>query len=342
MREVTPEWLTGALRRGGTLRDARVVGVELDLIGNFSNQLWRLDLRYDRAETGAPDTVVLKRSRSDRPLEAGQRLADEIRFYAELGGALPVRAPRFHFGAEASERAVLVMEHVDGLAPVDWRRGAGPEHGRLAMRELARLHAHFDGGLPHCDWIPSFADPAHRAALGESYDRVWAAKRDFFRDRAPAFAEIGDALAGRVGPTLAPLGEPETLLHGDAHFENLVLVDGGGERSILFHDWAGARRGAASLDVAVFAVMSYPPERRPGVERELVDLHAAALEAAGSRAPSDPWRAYRLGALAWSVRLAHFMQPFPRGGEPETGPGEMVLERCAAAPVDLAAGDLIA
>lgn len=61
----------------------------------------------------------------------------------------------------------------------------------------------------------------------------------------------------------------------------------------------------------------------------------------GVEHPSDPWEAYRLGVLAWMVRGVHFMRPFSAGETPEIGPGQMVLERCAAAPVELGVGDLI-
>ncbi|NIR29378.1 MAG: hypothetical protein GWN84_08720, partial [Gammaproteobacteria bacterium] len=40
----------------------------------------------------------------------------------------------------------------------------------------------------------------------------------------PGFLALGDALVGRVARTLEGLGAPATLLHGDAHFENLPIV----------------------------------------------------------------------------------------------------------------------
>ena len=342
MREITPEWLTYVLRESGALRGGRVDGFELDPIGNFSNQLWRIHLSYAGGEADAPATVVLKRLRRDRPGDAGQRLADEIRFYSELGAELPVRAPRLHYGVIDPDNALMVMEHVEGIAPIDFWQGASLEHSRLAMKELARLHARFIGRVAKYDWIPAFADASYLKRLSKSYAEEWSAKRDFFAEMTPDFVEIGDALVGRMEPSLVRLGEPQTLLHGDAHLENLAPIERDGAPGILFHDWAGVRRGSASFDVAVFVVMSFPPERRPQVERQLVELHAEALRAAGAEHPSDPWEGYRLGVLAWAVRLVHFMRPFLAGATPEVGPGQMILERCAAAPVELRVGDLIA
>lgn len=342
MREITAEWLTETLREGGALRRATVRSFELDPIGNFSNQLWRIHLEYDTPEDDVPPTVVLKRLRPESPHEGGQRLADEIRFYRELSAALPARTPRFYFGAVESDGALMLMEHVDGFASIDWWSGASDEHSRLALSDLARMHARYQGRVAELDWIPSYSDEAYLKQRGESYDAEWAAKRAFFSEHAPAFVEIGDALVGRLPTSLRALGEPETLLHGDAHFENLALIEKpDGSSEILFHDWAGVRRGSGSFDLAVFLVMSFPPERRPQVERKLVALYSDALAAAGATEARDPWEGYRLGVLAWAVRLVHFMRPFPRDGQPALGPGLMVLERCAAAPVELSVGELI-
>jgi thiamine kinase-like enzyme len=72
-------------------------------------------------------------------------------------------------------------------------------------------------------------------------------------------------MVGRVQRTLAPLRESPTLLHGDAHGENLPLLE---DRStVVLLDWPGPRLGLAACDLAAFVIMSYPPETRREVER---------------------------------------------------------------------------
>ncbi len=344
LRELTPDWLTGVLRESGAVRLACVRSVEPELIGNFSNQLWRLRLGYDREEAEAPASLVLKRPRPGGSADIGQGLADEIRFYNELGARLPVRTPRFHFGAtdEFSDQALLLMEDVTGFAPIEWLSGATDGHARLAIEELARLHAHCWGQVPDLEWIPSYADADHLRSLEKSYERCWTEKRAVFLRGAPSFVEIGDGLCGRVAASLRPLGEPETLLHGDAHFENLALIRAeDGRPSVLFHDWAGVRRGLASLDVAVFMTMSYPAEARRRVEEALVRLHAETLQSAGVRDQGEPWERYRMGVLAWAVRLVHFTRGAPRKDPLMEASRRMVLDRCTRAAVDLGVGELI-
>jgi len=82
-------------------------------------------------------------------------------------------------------------------------------------------------------------------------------------------------------------------------------------------------------------VMSLPVEHRRKVEGDLVARHAAALCARGP-ACDDPWRAYRLGALAWTVRMIQFAR------HAEGNPGlRLVTRRTATAAIDLAVDELI-
>ncbi len=107
--ELTPDWLTGVLRASGGLAQARVASVALEPIGTFTNELVRVRLDYDRAEDGAPGSLVLKRAAPGRG-RRGEEFVKEIRFYRELAGASPVRTPCFHFGSwdDATGRGLLL------------------------------------------------------------------------------------------------------------------------------------------------------------------------------------------------------------------------------------------
>ena len=342
VEDVTPPWLTSVLRRSGALERASVVAIERELIGLFSSELWRLRPAYDAVEPGAPTSIVLKQLKPGGTTDQGQRLGHEIRFYRELGSRLDVRTARFHYGASGPRDALLIMEDVPGLVPISFWEGATEEHTALALEQLARLHASWWGCTAELDWIPSFADAGYREDYGRAYDRNWKAKREFFADVAPYYVETGDALSGRVGPSLAGLGEPTTLLHGDAHLENLVLIEArDGARRVFFHDWAGVQRGAASFDVAVFSVMSFKPEDRRRLEQGLVARHAEVLHAElGRTALADPWTLYRRGVLAWAVCMAEFVKTRP-ATDLEKASRHMVLHRCATAAVDLDVAELI-
>jgi aminoglycoside phosphotransferase (APT) family kinase protein len=106
MGELSPDWLTRALRAGGALREASVVAVRAESLGEgegFMGGLARLELKLDAPEVGAPARLVAK---LPTPLaavrEAGELLGvydREVRFYSELAASIPLRTPRCYFAA---------------------------------------------------------------------------------------------------------------------------------------------------------------------------------------------------------------------------------------------------
>jgi hypothetical protein len=336
--EITPAWLTKILRTSGAIEQAGVVSVRVEQIGTFSSELLRLRLAYDRLETGAPTSLILKQpipNPGERPREG---FANEIHFYRDIAPLLAVRIPNLYFADvdDVTDEALLVLEDVEELVPIDWRRGVTTAHVQLAVTSLAQLHANWWGRTDELEGLPHLADLDFRNQISEAYNRGWHTSRNYFKEAyGQSFVAIGDALVGRVEETLAPLSAPATLLHGDAHFENLPIIKDKDDNRILFFDWAAARRGLASFDVAVFAVQSFPIKKRRQVEEALVATHAEVVKAAGVTEWSDPWLDYRRGVLAWMV---HMIQ------NATLRPGDaswVVVERYAAAAVDLRVDELI-
>lgn len=343
LEDITSDWLTRALRASGATRKSVVTSVEREKIGDFSNQLTRLRLTTDSPEPGAPASLVVKRPkpRTFGQLRAGEGFANEIRFYTEVARGLPIATPRAFYGGLDGDDAILVLEEIGGLVPVSFLRGIEAEHEALAIPALARLHAHAWGETRLPASLPTLADPAFRARIGAGYDRGWRASRDYFVDAGHgAFVEIGDALRGRVAETIEPLGRAAsaTLLHGDAHFENLPLrrhPDGRGD-DVVFLDWEAVRWGHAAFDVAVFCVQSYRSEDRRREETRVVAEHAQGVTRARSGVHwPDPWLDYRRGVLYWMVHMLQDASLAPGA------PAWIVIDRYVAAAVELACGDLI-
>lgn len=172
--------------------------------------------------------------------------------------------------------------------------------------------------------MPDLADAALQRAWQADFHRGWERYRAELRALCPAFAPVGDALVGRLAEAVAPLARPRTLLHGDAHAENLPLTEGG---EVVFLDWQSPRLGSPGFDTAVFAAMSYPVRRRRQVEEGLVERHRAALAERGVRWP-EPWTGYRRGLLRRAARIVEIVA---RGALPSLA---WVYERCAAAAAD--------
>ncbi|MBW2280764.1 MAG: phosphotransferase [Deltaproteobacteria bacterium] len=128
LSELTAGWLTEALRAGGVIRDASVVGFEVEPIGEgegFTGALARLSLRYDKDEDGAPRTLIAKFPTADvttrASVEALQVYEHEIRFYDDLAGSVPMRVPRRYYGdmdPNPLERVQHVLQRFFDALPV--------------------------------------------------------------------------------------------------------------------------------------------------------------------------------------------------------------------------------
>ena len=64
--DLTPSWMTAALRAEGTIGAAAVVAVDVGVVGEvgMTGQIFRVGIRYDDAPAGAPGSVVAKLSGS--------------------------------------------------------------------------------------------------------------------------------------------------------------------------------------------------------------------------------------------------------------------------------------
>lgn len=337
LESLTTDWLTETLRASNALAKARVTAFEATQIGTFSSELWRIHLQYDELEPSAPLSLVAKHPRTDPRTHSGAGFAAEIDFYRDVAPQLEMRLPRMYYGQydAATGDALLLLEFVEDILPVRFLDGVSATHSARAIGALAAMHAQWWGKADGLTALPHLADAAFRASIAEGYDRGWHTSREFFEvTHDPEFLAIGDALLGRAADSIAPLGAPGTLLHGDAHFENLPLVEENGKQHILFHDWAAARRGHAAFDVAVFSVQSYPTEARRRNERRLVQTHAEAVRARGVDW-DDPWEDYRRGVLYWMIHMLEDAEWRP-GATPW-----IVIDRFVAAAVDLGVGELI-
>lgn len=342
LRTLSDARLTEILRACSAIQEARVIAFEASQIGTFSSELWRLRVRYDRAEPSAPQWLVAKCQRKDPRARSGNGFATEIHFYENIAPRLNVRLPRMYYGHhdEASGEALMLLDYVEGIVPVSFIDGVTAAHSARALAALASMHAQWWGKVGDLTSLPHLADPALRSVIADAYDRGWQASREFFEaGHDPAFVAIGDALVGHVEASIAPLGAPATLLHGDAHFENLALLEesrehGENVQDVLFHDWAAVRRGHAAFDVAVFSVQSYPTDARRREQRRLVESHANAVRAA-SIEWKDPWTDYRRGVLYWVIHMLRDAALRP-GARPW-----IVIDRYVAAAVDLNVGELI-
>ncbi len=333
-----------ALLRERSVLDADIdARLEVEEIGTFTTRVDRVRIVYPPAAAATrdrPDRLVVKSSVPGRSDRLGERFEHEIRFYRELASRVPARTPRFYGGVvdPVSGLGLLALEDVAGIAATDWLAGPDESHARRGVAALAKLHAAFWEDVEDLAWVPSFDDQDLLARFEQAYAAGWHAWRDFFEQVVPGFGALGERLLGHVTASHRVLGEEPTLLHGDAHAENLPLAAGANGDEIVMLDWAGPRRGNAGVDLGFFIAMSFPASRRQGVEAALVTHHDEALRKLGVSRRTDPWLAYRRGVLRRITRLVAIAPAWSPEGLDSL---KMVFHRCATAALELELAELV-
>lgn len=102
--ELTPAWLTAALRTHAVLGEAEVVSFATEVLGEgegFIGTIVRITLELSGPDTDAPRSVIGK---FPTPVPANKTAGEalgvyerEIRFYRELSESIPMRTPRLYY-----------------------------------------------------------------------------------------------------------------------------------------------------------------------------------------------------------------------------------------------------
>ena len=146
--EITPEWLTDALKSTDAIRDSTVKSFETTILGEgagFIGQLARLTLSYDQPETGSPSALVAKApalAPENRQLGDLFRFYErECRFYEDLATRVELRTPRcYYIGMDTQRGDFLLL--LEDLAPAqvgDQLKGCSSAEVELALRDLATV-----------------------------------------------------------------------------------------------------------------------------------------------------------------------------------------------------------
>ena len=313
--QVTPAWLTCALRAGGVLgEDAAVRECRRTVIGQgvgFLSRVLRVALTYDPPIPSAPTSVVVKlepdtgefRTFGDE-LHAFER---EIRFYREVAAVVPLRLPRLYYGEVQGAQAVLVMEDLGFATPGDQVAGMHAGQVTATVRLIGRLQGRFwnNAALAALDWMPTSNH------IEIDYDGKWPSLVEHFGDAVGAAGlAVGERLLGGAAAWVEAEIErrPRTIVHSDLRADNLLFGAPGTADEVLVVDWQIAIRSMGAFDVARLMGGSELPSERRGHQFEILRAWHDALRESGvdDYAYEDAVRDFRLGALAALSYPVHF------------------------------------
>jgi aminoglycoside phosphotransferase (APT) family kinase protein len=272
--DLSPQWLTTAL--GAAVSDFRIERIGT---GQMS-ECYRVHPDYAPGSAG-PTSVVLKVAASDpmsRQTGAALGLYErEVRFYAEVAPTLggPI-APCYHASFDGAGGTFALLLGDAGPAEVgDELQGTTAERARMAVGELARLHAPAigDASLGGAAWL-NRESPVSPRLLAQLY----AGFTERYGDRiTPRHRMVCDRFVAGFDAYLEVAADgPQGLVHGDYRLDNLLFGGDGADRALTVVDWQTVTWGAAMTDLAYFLGCALTvPDRRACADTLLAAYHDA-------------------------------------------------------------------
>ena len=146
--DITADWLTMALQKGGFLNSGKVVDLTHRIIGEetgFNGEVVILSPKYSDPEDNAPDSLVLKIPTALKNRITGQIMGlyeKEIRFYRDLKPELNVRTPHHYYSAlDVADDPDVVLERLQGLNKMPiWLIGVLSVIARWAISRTPRRY----------------------------------------------------------------------------------------------------------------------------------------------------------------------------------------------------------
>jgi thiamine kinase-like enzyme len=327
--DITPAMLTDILIASGVLRAGSVTAVACDMESSqkgFISNVATFNVTYSRdAGDDLPQRFFLKATKSDLHPEYRQVGQHEISFYTTiLPPAHDLPVPRCYYAewdADTHHAALLLADlsqsHfqrplplppalsqcqciVESLARTHAQWWDHPQLGKTigapltpdeADASLNRLEASF----PHfMDYLGDTLLPAQRSA----YEQILASS--FLQRRAQRL---------QAQQTL-------TLIHGDAHTNNLMLPYDHTHGQAILIDWHRWSIDVPLYDLAFLIALHWSAERRAMLEQPLLRHYYEHLLRHGVTAYSweDCWNDYRASVIVMTlIPIGQFRRHMPAG-----------------------------
>lgn len=295
--ELTPEWLTRALREHGALAgDAAVTSYQTEPLGEgsgFIGLLLRLRPWYSGDAGKVPPTLIAKFPSPAPGARAIGKLYGayerEVRFYSEIAQDIGLRAPQCYFsGMDAdADRYFLLLEDLATAGRIgDQVAGCSEAEAMMVVGELAGFHAAWWNSprLDEIAWLPRGPDLV-RVSMQGLYPQVQGKFMELFGDRLTAeIAGTMDTLGERVVAMLPELeAGPQTIVHADFRLDNMFFGNPEAPYELAVIDWQAPNRSNGAYDLAYFVSGSMPPERRRACEMALIRRFHERLVEGGVR-----------------------------------------------------------
>lgn len=359
LSELTPEWLTDALKSGGFIEKSTVTGASAKEIGagtGLMSAIGRVELEYDAQEPDAPKSLVAK-VQAEAPENLMVALTfgfykREVDFYRYAAPVSVLRAPRAYYLDidESGQNFVLLLEDF-GKATLDQVQGAPAEISYKALMELARHHAQFNAKVlnKELDWaLESFSDDYVGINTMIYQTGLEPALTNFSSHFNTKTKKIAEDLSNKITPLMkSGAEEAMTLIHGDFRLDNMFMGklpprEGFPEEGLGVVDWQINCIAECGFDLA-YHMCCIDTETRRKLEAEALKDYHQVLLSEGVKGYSfdyfkEQYRRYILFSLLYGISVAgHLDLANERGVEL----AKTYLDRTLTAIEDNDSGDLM-
>jgi hypothetical protein len=353
-QDLTPAWMTAALRAAGTIGAAAVVAADVGGVGEvgMTGQIFRVGIGYDDAPIGAPTSVVAKLSGASTEVRDVVHsmgfYAREIGTYRELAQRCPLRMPQCYYTAldDDTGDSVILMEDFSDLRQLAHTGGPVFEVEQV-VADLALLHATWwnDDHLSELPWLALQGILTPKQGAGH-LAQTWPTFLE--RLSAPITPELLATYA-LLTRYLEPVSTnlftepPLTLIHNDVQGDNLLWQDGA-ESPVVLIDWQLATRARGIVDLAGFLCGHLDTDNRRRHELRLLrSYHTDLMESGIADYPFDLcWDDYRCALLIPASRIAMAVGMHPELRKTPGAFWDVLYPRFVAAIEDLDVADVLA
>ena len=315
---VTDEWLTKALRQGGSNAEAQVTEHTTELVEmqGAAAVVARFGITYDADEPGAPRSLIAKFASPHEPIRALMQLiggyAREVEFYQQFGGDAGIPTPHCYHASIDSDSGVFVLlleDMSDSRMPDMVTRSV--EDVEMAVRHLAPFHAKWwnHPRLRTLDILRYPGSPANELFLRQGWGALTAAfpaAKEQFADEFPvSLVALTEELLPRFDDLLEIKQRDEgrtTLVHGDYHPQQIFFESERGGRFAVF-DWQTVSAGSGGDDLARIIVTGLDTGQREAADRRLIELYHSLLLEHGVKdySAQECYDDFRLGLVTTLV-----------------------------------------
>jgi hypothetical protein len=355
IEELTPDWLTEALRSSGVLSSGSVIAVETQVIGEgvgMVGQLARLTISYSNDAAALPTHMIAK---LPSPYEANRAQMQMFRyytrealFYREIGNKSGVRTPQCYWSAIDFENnlSALLLEDLGHLEVSDQISGMTAAHAERAIRAIAVMHAKWWGSpeLDSIEWMDYGNGPVTMQAV-PLFDYAWPIflSNGFERLLSPEQIMLGEAVKNHFERLLNDFGgDPRTICHTDFRSENMFFGEPGTDEEVVVLDWQLTTRSGGLYDVAYLLAQSLTTDDRRLHEDRLLGIYHQCLVDGGVAITNEEIRdAYRIALMVCLIIPISVGGMLDMANERGRQLAETITERTFAAAIDMGCHELL-